>query len=80
MSSAMQNDMERAFRLWDTAMSMRRQHSATWGNMMRDEMRRFIDLADNGNRDALAILCRCVLKHVPKPEVSRDCVNECTNL
>ena len=67
LSGAMTNELERAFKIWDA--SMARQHSAAWGHMMRDEMRRFIDAADKGNSEELKLFCRRVLKHVPKPEL-----------
>ena len=54
LSSAMANDLERAFRLWDAAMA--RQHSAVWGHTMRDKMRRLLDSAEKGNSDALNLL------------------------
>ena len=67
LSGAMTNELERAFKIWDA--SMARQHSAAWGHMMRDEMRRLIDAADKGNSEELKLFCRRVLKHMPNPEL-----------
>ena len=44
------NDMERAFRLWDT--SLARQHLADWGHMMRNEIARMLASADKGDSGA----------------------------
>ena len=57
----------RTWRMWDAQMA--RRHGASWGHMMRDEMRKLQCLKCAGDGEAFTKFARRLEREVPRAEV-----------
>jgi hypothetical protein len=57
----------RTWRMWDAQMA--RKHGASWGHMMRDEMRRLQHLKSAGDGEAFKRFARRLEREVPRAEI-----------
>ena len=57
----------RAWRMWDAQIA--RRHGASWGHMLRDEMRKLQDLKSAGDGEAVSKFVRRLEREVPRAEI-----------